>query len=98
MTGDRDRDALLARRLRVPAHVVFRTFATETIALNLDAGTFHGLNPTAGRMVEVAAEKVTLAAAARALAAEYDRPERLVADDLLTLVGDLVQRGLVEAT
>ena len=36
-----------------PSHVVYRTFVTETVALNIETGQYHGLNATAGRMLEV---------------------------------------------
>ena len=31
---------------RIPQHVVFRGFATETVVLNLETGKYHGLNPS----------------------------------------------------
>ena len=44
--------ALLASRARLPQHVVHRSFVAETVVLNLRTGKYHGLNPTAGRMLE----------------------------------------------
>jgi len=46
--GDRD---LLAARVRLPQHVVFREFPAETVVLNLQTEQYHGLNPTAGAML-----------------------------------------------
>ena len=40
-------------RVTIPEHVVFRTFVEETVVLNLEAGAYHGLNRTAGRMLEL---------------------------------------------
>ena len=89
-------DDLLDRRLRIPTHVVFRTFVTETIALNLESGQFHGLNPTAGRMVEVGRDELDLRRAAAVLAGEFERPVVEMQEALRGLIASLHERGLVE--
>jgi hypothetical protein len=81
---------------RVPDHVVFRSFPTETVALNLETGRYHGLNPTAGRMLEAIEAGADLGSAERALAAEYGQPLETVAADLRRLCADLARRGLIE--
>jgi hypothetical protein len=80
----------------VPEHVIFRSFAEETVALNLQTGTFHGLNPTAGRMVELASRSRRAREAVPALAQEYGVPEERITTDLENLLRLLVDRGLVE--
>jgi hypothetical protein len=80
----------------VPEHVIFRSFAEETVALNLQTGTFHGLNRTAGRMVELAARGHLVREAVPMLAAEYGVPEERIASDLEGLLRSLIDRGLVE--
>ena len=42
--------------VRIPKHVVFRSFGSETVLLNLSTGQYHGLRGTGGRMLEVLAE------------------------------------------
>jgi hypothetical protein len=84
-------------RLRVPDHVVYRSFPGETVALNLNTGRYHGLNPIAGRMIEVLAQSEDLAAAATELAAEYEQPRERIEADLRQLCTDLAARGLIEA-
>ena len=37
----------------IAPHVVYRSFATETVILNLQTGRYHGLNKTGGRMLEL---------------------------------------------
>jgi hypothetical protein len=83
-------------RVRVPDHVVFRSFPTETVALNLDTGQYHGLNPVAGQMLKTLEQTESLAAAAPLLAAEYDQPLETIAADLRRLCEDLAERGLIE--
>jgi hypothetical protein len=48
-----DPDTLLSASLRLPQHVVHRSFVAETVVLNLQTGKYHGLNPVGGRMLEV---------------------------------------------
>jgi hypothetical protein len=88
---------VLDRAVLVPEHVIFRSFAQETVALNLQTGTFHGLNPTAGRMVELASRSRRAREAVPPLAQEYGVPEERIATDLETLLRSLVERGLIEA-
>lgn len=89
-------ESLLASRVRVPDNVVYRSFATETVALNTRSGQYHGLNPTAGRMLELLAERMTIAQAAARVADEYDQPRELVERDICALCSGLAARGLVE--
>jgi Coenzyme PQQ synthesis protein D (PqqD) len=82
--------------VRVPDHVVFRAFPGETVALNLQTGKYHGLNPVAGRMVEALIDSGDLQATAALLAKEYDQPPETVEADLRNLCEDLARRGLIE--
>ena len=86
----------LAGRMRVPDHVVYRSFPGETVALNLNTGRYHGLNPIAGRMIEVLAETGGIDKATPLLAAEYGQPEERIEADLRGLCADLIERGLIE--
>jgi coenzyme PQQ synthesis protein D (PqqD) len=88
--------ALLGGKARVPAHVVFRSFPHETVVLNLDTGKYHGLNPTAGRMLEVLNATDTVDLAAERLAVEYMRPLDEIRRDLYDLCEQLRARGLLE--
>ena len=81
--------------VRVPDHVVYRSFESETVLLNLRSGQYHGLNPTGGRMLEVLREAGTLAQAATILAAELEHPREAVLVDLLELCTRMLERGLI---
>lgn len=91
-----DDDTLLDARLRLPQHVVHRSFVAETVVLNLETGKYHGLNPTAGRMLDVLNTAATARAAAATIADEYDEDPDTVAADLLVFCRDLLDRKLVE--
>ncbi|HEV2857165.1 MAG TPA: PqqD family protein [Solirubrobacterales bacterium] len=89
-------EPLLEAKVKVPQSVVFRSFPTETVVLNLQTGKYHGLNPTAGRMLEAMTESASLREAAAAVAAEYDRPAETIEVDICDLCQTLLDRGLVE--
>ena len=91
-----DREELLAGQARIPPGVVRREFPTETIVLNLDTGQYHGLNPTAGRMLEAMEASPTVADAAARLAQDYDQPVERLEGDLVQLCSDLLARQLIE--
>jgi hypothetical protein len=82
--------------VRVPEHVVYRKFAEETVALNLQTGRYHGLNPTAAAMVDALCDEPTVAAAAERLAPEWEVAPDVLLADLLELCEGLESRGLIE--
>lgn len=88
--------SVLAARARIPAQVVFRSFPRETVVLNLDTGKYHGLNPTAGRMLEVLEKSETIEEAAVRIAEEYGQALERIQRDLYELCVDLRERGLLE--
>jgi Coenzyme PQQ synthesis protein D (PqqD) len=87
---------LLATQVRLPQHVVHRSFVAETVVLNLRTGKYHGLNPTAGKMLEALAEAPTVGASVPELAREYGVEAPKVEGDLIALCQGLLQRGLIE--
>jgi hypothetical protein len=93
-SGPDDRD-LLATRIRVPAHVVYREFADETVILNLESGQYHGLNATAAKMLEVLESASSVDEAVDRLAEAFAQPREVVEPDVLTLCRALSDRGLI---
>jgi coenzyme PQQ synthesis protein D (PqqD) len=91
-----DPTALLAARIKVPQHVVYRSFPTETVLLNLQTGKYHGLNATAGRMLEELERSACVADAATALAEAYSQPQATLERDVCELCQSLRERGLIE--
>jgi hypothetical protein len=82
--------------ITIPDHVVFRTFAAETVILNVQTGQYHGLNITAGTMLEALQRTGELGAVALELAAELSQPVERIEHDLRTLCESLRTRGLIE--
>jgi hypothetical protein len=87
---------LLSARVKVPAHAVYRSFPSETVGLNLETGMYHGLNATAGRILEELQRAPCVADAIAALAETYGQPYELVERDVCELCGSLLERGLIE--
>jgi len=87
---------LLSARLRIPEHVVYRDFVSETVVLNLETGRYHGLNPTGGRILDALERSETVAEAAEKLAVEYEQEPEEVEADVLVFCSDLLTRGLIE--
>jgi len=83
-------------RVTIPQHVVFRAFVEETVVLNLESGRYHGLNPTAGRMLELLGELGEVDAVAKRLADETGAPAERVVADLQDFCSSLAERGLIE--
>jgi hypothetical protein len=82
--------------VRIPEHVVHRSFGEQSVVLNLQTGRYHGLNGTGRRMFEMLEETGTLEGVAKRLAQEYDHPEAEITADLVDLCAELSERGLLE--
>jgi hypothetical protein len=88
--------SLSTSRIRVPEHVVYRSLPSETVVLNLQTGRYHGLNPTAGSMLEALARAASVRDAAAVVAKEYAQPLAIVEGDMCELCEGLLARGLIE--
>lgn len=91
------KDKLTDSVVSVPRHVVYRDFAAETVLLNIETGTYHGLNPVAGKMLEVLDRVGRFSEAVPLLVAEFDQSQDVIERDLAGLCEGLLQRGLLEA-
>jgi len=90
-----DNRHLLGYRVSIPESIVYREFVAETVVLNLNTGTYHGLNAVGGRMLEVLSKVPTVSDAAQQLATEYDQPLEDIQRDVCDFCGDLAERGLI---
>jgi hypothetical protein len=84
------------QKVRLPAHVVFRAMATETVLLNIESGQYYAVDAVGGRFLEVLNGADSVAAAARDLAAEYEQPVERIEEDLLGFLDALRHRGLLD--
>jgi hypothetical protein len=92
-----DTATMLAATVRVPKHVVYRSFESETVLLNLQTGQYHGLNRSGGRMLELLEETGGgVREAIERLAEEYGEDPADIEDGLASFCAALAARGLVE--
>lgn len=87
---------VLGARARIPEHVVYRSFAREVVVLNLETGRYHGLNSSAGRMLEALEREERVRDAVALLAGEYSVDETEIERDVYEFCTDLAARGLIE--
>jgi hypothetical protein len=94
--GEHSRTQILSSRVRVPQHVVYRPFVSETVLLNLETGLYHGVNPMGGRMLEVLERAEDVRAAAATLAEEFGVPQSRVEQDIADFCLGLLPRELIQ--
>ena len=79
----------------VPAHVVARRIGEETVILDLESGTYFGLDPVGARAWELIAEGRTLGSVCAVMLEEYEVDEARLERDIARLVEDLRAHGLL---
>lgn len=81
--------------LRIADNVVFRNLADESVLLNLDTGTYFGLDAVGARLWNLVAEQVSIASITETLLAEYDVDAPRLQRDIATLIDQLLAKGLL---
>jgi hypothetical protein len=84
----------LADRLTVSPDVVFRELEGEAVLLDLESGTYFGLNTVGTRIWSLIQERDSLSAVLDAITAEYDAMPEVLERDLLRLAAELCAKGL----
>ena len=81
----------------VPAQdVAFREIATEGVLLDLESGTYYGLNGVGARAWALLLDGCDLAGIHRRLLVEYDVDADILEQDLIAWGRQLLQNGLVQ--
>jgi hypothetical protein len=83
-------------RLRIPDQVATRKMGDETILLNLQTGTYFGLDKVGSRFLEILEQESNVAAAHRTLLTEFDVTPEVLEADLLRLSEQMCAKGLLE--
>jgi hypothetical protein len=86
----------LNHRLRVPDEVAIRKIDNDTVLLNLQTGTYFGLDAVGSRLLELLEQNGELAAAHRAMLEEFDVAPEILEADLLRLSQEMCAKGLLE--
>ena len=86
----------LSDKVAISADVVAREVSGELVLLNLDSGTYFGLNPVGGRVWALVEEQPrTLQEVSAVLQEEFAVSAEEAESDLLQLAADLHQHGLL---
>ncbi|MCB1823241.1 MAG: PqqD family protein [Candidatus Competibacteraceae bacterium] len=82
-------------RLQIPEQVITRQVGDETILLNLETGTYFGLDPVGSRFLELLGAEGTLVAVLAKMLEEFDVTEAQLEADLLRLTDEMLANGLL---
>lgn len=77
--------------------VVFRQLEDGAVLLDLESGVYFGLDEVGTRVWTLLLERGTPAAVCDAMLGEFEVEPEVLAGDVLRLVGELQQNGLVRA-
>lgn len=84
-------------RLKIPEQVVTRQVGDETVLLNLESGTYFGLDPVGSRFLELVQADGALAVVIARMLEEFEVAEAQLEADLLQLADEMLASGLLEA-
>lgn len=83
-------------RVIVPDGVLISNLQDESVILNLDSERYFGLDDVGTRMLTVLSTSSSIEAAYELLLKEYDVDGEVLRRDLLSLVEQLVDQGLIK--
>ena len=75
--------------------VLSRELSGETVLLNLESGVYYGLDPVGTRIWQLLMEGRTIADICSTMIDEYDVAPDVLRGDVVRLVGELRERGIV---
>jgi hypothetical protein len=81
--------------VRVPEDVIFRELNGEAVILNLDNGTYFGLNSVGMRIWQLCEQHASLREVWEAMQREFDAPGDALQSDLLAFVNELCSKRLL---
>jgi hypothetical protein len=82
-------------RLTIPPHVMSRVVEDETVLLDLESGTYFGLDGTGQRIWLSFGEGLSLAEIAAVIVSEYEVEEAQAQADVQAFAAELLDRGLL---
>ena len=88
----------LNSRVRIQDDVLFQELQGEAVLLNLKTGVYLGLDQLGTKIWQLLQEDGALSKVMEVILQEYDVTQEKFAQDLLGLVGQMEQQGLVEVS
>ncbi len=82
-------------RVTVPDDVLISHLQEESVILNLDSERYFGLDDVGTRFLSVLTSSESIEAAYERLRNEYDVDPQILRNDLLSLVNNLIDQGLL---
>ena len=83
-------------RVKIPDDVLISKLQEESVILNLDSERYYGLDDVGTRFLAVLSTSDSIEAAYETLAREYDVDPPTLRQDLLELVKNLHDQGLIQ--
>ena len=84
-------------RVSVRDGVMFNRVGDEVVLLDLDSGTYFGLDAVGGRVWDLLTGSATIAETIETMLAEFDVERDTLERDVLRLVNELEEKGLISA-
>jgi Coenzyme PQQ synthesis protein D (PqqD) len=84
----------LAKFVHSP-RAMFRAVGEETVLLDLESGTYFGLNPVGARIWQIMGEGKTFAEISDVILDEYDVTRERIEADLVALADQLAEQKLI---
>ena len=84
-----------APKLSIPSHVMARRVGDETVILDLNSGTYFGLDPVGARIWQGLTEGLSLPEVCASVVEEFEVTLETVQTDVQRLVEELMGRGLL---
>jgi hypothetical protein len=88
-------DVAATDQYAVHPSVICRELGGETVLLNLVSGIYYGLDAVGTRVWQLLVEGRTIAGMCEAMLEEYDVAPDVLNADIVRLVGELRERGIV---
>lgn len=85
----------IADAVRVPDEIIFRELNGEAVVLNLESGTYFGLDAVGTRIWQLCAEHSSIHEVWQVMQNEFDAPGEALRSDLLAFVNELSSKGLL---
>ena len=82
-------------KFTIPKTVVARAVGSDVVILDLEGGTYYGLDEVGKRIWDLFAEGKTIAETCDVLLAEYDTDAATLSKDTESLAGALLERKLI---
>lgn len=83
-------------RVKIPDDVLISKLQEESVILNLDSERYYGLDDVGTRIMSVLTTSESIEVAYQTLLKEYDVDPQILRQDLLELVHNLHEQGLIQ--